>query len=83
MGAYALWGGYMSKREDPLAGNDDLTRSVWERMTSFAEEYNQPGVFTAFIGYEWTSSPGGNNLHRNVVFRGDKSRADRVLPFSN
>jgi hypothetical protein len=83
MGAYALWGGYMAKRDDPLKDNDSLTRSVWERITSYAEEYNQPGVFTALIGFEWTSSPGGNNLHRNVVFRGDKSRADRVLPFSN
>jgi hypothetical protein len=83
MGAYALWGRYMAKRDDPLKDNDALTRSVWERLTSYAEEYNQPGVFTALIGYEWTSSPGGNNLHRNVVFRGDKSRADRIIPFSN
>ncbi|MCG6920322.1 MAG: DUF3604 domain-containing protein [Acidobacteria bacterium] len=83
MGAYALWGRYMAERDDPLKDNDALTRSVWERITSYAEEYNQPGVFTALIGYEWTSSPGGNNLHRNVVFRGDKSRADRIIPFSN
>ena len=83
MGAYALWGRYMAERDDPLKDNDALTRSVWERLTSYAEEYNQPGVFTALIGYEWTSSPGGNNLHRNVVFRGDKSRADRIIPFSN
>jgi hypothetical protein len=82
-GAYALWGGHMAKRDDPLKGNEALTRSIWERVTSFAEEYNRPGVFTAFIGFEWTSSPGGNNLHRNVVFRGDKRRADLVLPFSN
>ncbi|MCG6928708.1 MAG: DUF3604 domain-containing protein [Acidobacteria bacterium] len=83
MGAYALWGRYMAERDDPLKDDDALTRSVWERLTSYAEEYNQPGVFTALIGYEWTSSPGGNNLHRNVVFRGDKSRADRIIPFSN
>jgi hypothetical protein len=81
-GAYALWGDYMSRREDPL-DDDTLTRSIWERITSYAEEYNQPGVFTAFIGFEWTSSPGGNNLHRNVVFRGDKDQADLVIPFSN
>jgi len=83
MGAYALWGGYMAKREDPLKGRDALTQSIWERITASAEKYNQPGVFTAFIGFEWTSSPGGNNLHRNVVFRGDKRKADLVLPFSN
>jgi len=83
MGAYALWGSYMAKREDPLKGRDALTESIWERITTSAEKYNQPGVFTAFIGFEWTSSPGGNNLHRNVVFRGDKHQADLVLPFSN
>jgi hypothetical protein len=83
MGAYALWGRYMAKREDPLKGKDALTRSVWERITESADKYYEPGVFTAFIGFEWTSSPGGNNLHRNVVFRGDKHQADLVLPFSN
>jgi len=81
-GAYALWGDHMSRRDDPL-DDDALTRSVWERITEYAEKYNQPGVFTAFIGFEWTSSPGGNNLHRNVVFRGDKAQADLVIPFSN
>jgi hypothetical protein len=83
MGAYALWGSYMGKREDPLKGQEALTQSIWERITASADKYNQPGVFTAFIGFEWTSSPGGNNLHRNVVFRGDKHQADLVLPFSN
>jgi hypothetical protein len=81
--AYALWGAGMSARQDPLAGQDALTRSIWERLTTSAEQFNQPGVFTALIGFEWTSSPGGSNLHRNVIFRDDKERADRVLPFSN
>jgi len=81
--AYALWGAGMTARQDPLAGQDALTRSIWERLTTSAEQFNQPGVFTALIGFEWTSSPGGSNLHRNVIFRDDKERADRVLPFSN
>jgi hypothetical protein len=83
MEAYAAWGAQMAAREDPLAGNDALTRSIWERLTSAAEAFNQPGVFTAQIGFEWTTSPGGNNLHRNVVFRDGKYKADMVLPFSN
>ena len=35
------------------------------------------------IGYEWSALPGGNNMHRNVIFRGDKEKASRMLPFSN
>jgi hypothetical protein len=72
----------MSTGDDPLAGSTALTRSIWERLTAAAEEYNRPGVFTALIGFEWTSSPGGNNLHRNVIFRDGKAKADRVIPYS-
>jgi hypothetical protein len=81
--AYALWGQGMSTRQDPLAGNDALTRSMWERLTASAEKFNEPGRFTAMIGFEWTSSPGGNNLHRNVLFRDGKDEADQVIPISN
>jgi hypothetical protein len=82
-GAYGAWGEGMETRKDPLAGNDALTRTMWERLTAAAEKYNQPGIFTALIGFEWTSSPDGDNLHRNVIFRGDKDDADQVIPFSN
>lgn len=60
-----------------------VMRTVWQQYTTTAEEFNQPGVFTAMIGYEWTSVPVGNNLHRNVMFRDGKDRADQVLPFSS
>ena len=83
MDAYALWGEGMETRQDPLAGNEALTRTVWERITTSAEKFNEPGKFTALIGFEWTSSPGGNNLHRNVIFRDGKDEADQVIPFSN
>jgi hypothetical protein len=81
--AYTLWGQGMSTRQDPLAGQDALTRTMWERLTAAAEQFNEPGKFTALIGFEWTSSPDGNNLHRNVIFRDGKDEADQVLPFSN
>jgi hypothetical protein len=81
--AYTLWGEAMSTRSDPLQGEDAMTRSMWGRLTSAAEAFNEPGRFTALIGFEWTSSPDGNNLHRNVVFRDGKDKADRVIPFSN
>jgi hypothetical protein len=81
--AYALWGSGMAVGKDPLKGNDALTRSMWERLTASAEKFNEPGRFTALIGYEWTASPGGNNLHRNVVFRDGKAKADLIIPMSN
>jgi len=53
---------------------------VWRYITETAEQYNDPGKFTALIGYEWTSVPKGYNLHRNVIFRDDKYRAQQVVP---
>lgn len=81
--AYNLWGEGMVERRDPLAGNEKLTQTMWERITTAAEKYNNPGQFTALIGFEWTSSPDGNNLHRNVIFRDGKNKADLIIPLSN
>ena len=60
-----------------------IMKSVWQEYTATAEKYNEPGRFTAMIGFEWTSLPGGNNLHRNVLFRDNKDKADQILPFSS
>ena len=61
-------------------------RTVWQRVAALADQYNEPGRFTAFAGYEWTSIGSERqtfgNLHRVVVFRDDYSKTGTIVPFS-
>ena len=57
-------------------------RSTWREIVKAADEANAPGRFTAFIGYEWTSLVAGNNLHRNVIYRDDGTKASLVEPYT-
>ncbi|MEZ4356165.1 MAG: DUF3604 domain-containing protein [Myxococcota bacterium] len=60
-----------------------LEKTVWGRVVENAERWNEPGRFTAFIGYEWTATPGGKNLHRNVLLADGAERARQVVPTSS
>ena len=60
----------------------DFNRSAWSKLLGFAERYNEPGVFSALIGFEWTSMIDGDNLHRVVVYRDGMTKAREMLPFS-
>ena len=56
--------------------------TIWEDVVQAAEEYNDPGRFTTFIGFEWTSLVKGGNMHRNVIFRDGADRARQVVPYT-
>ena len=60
-----------------------LMRSVWDMTVDAAEKYNEPGKFTAFIGYEWTSLIAGNNLHRVVIYRDNEDKTRGHIPYTN
>jgi hypothetical protein len=59
-----------------------LYKNLWERVIDEAEAFNDPGRFTAFIGFEWTSLIKGNNMHRVVIMRDGPVRARQVVPFT-
>ena len=69
-----------SRTGRPIGGLDypELLNDTWEKIKAAANRHNDPGTFTTLIGYEWTSTPEGQNLHRNVIFRGD----DAPVPFT-
>jgi len=60
----------------------NVYRSSWDDTINAAEEANDPGHFTAFIGYEWTSLVKGNNLHRVVMYRDGGNRARLMEPYT-
>jgi len=86
-GGDAAWLTAVAIMDDFTTGNErfadpQLKRSVWDQVVDIATEFNAPGVFTAFNGYEWSSAPGGDNLHRVVIFRDGPNRVKQILPFS-
>lgn len=74
-----IWRYQPEKSDDNYA----LRKSIWDQVSVTADAFNDPGVFTAFIGYEWTSMPGGGNLHRVVIYADASDKATELLPFSS
>ncbi|MFN9712625.1 MAG: DUF3604 domain-containing protein [Planctomycetota bacterium] len=68
----------------PAAIKDpEVFKDAWKRYTAIADKFNDPGHFSTLIAYEWTSNyGGGNNLHRNVIFRDNAEKAQQMLPLT-
>ncbi|MGE0668837.1 MAG: DUF3604 domain-containing protein [Sphingomonadales bacterium] len=92
------WHGYMQAGENMKMFNEfvailrgteeegipeDQVRSIWRQVGAAADQFNNPGHFTAFVAYEFTSAPQGNNLHRVVIFGDGAEHTDKTLPFSS
>ena len=67
-------------KPDPDLNDPEIGRTMWREVVATADKHYQPGSFTTFAGFEWTSNPGKQNLHRVVVFRGTNKVP--ALPFS-
>jgi hypothetical protein len=82
------WGGVFTEfildatKNTPRLKEVEFEKSVWGDIIDAAEEAYRPGTFTAFIGYEYSPFPDGDNLHRVVVFRDGKAKTEQVKPFS-
>lgn len=60
--------------------DEKFKRQVWYEVVDIAEKHNDPGTFTTFAGFEWSSNP--PMLHRNVLFAGGPEQTKQILPFS-
>jgi len=65
-------GGVTTNNPDPDFNDPEITKSVWQKHKDLANKYYEPGKFTTFIAFEWSSIPANQNLHRNVFFRDGK-----------
>ena len=83
--AFREWGTIgVAQNKDPI-GSRKMQRLIWDRQIEAAEQFNEPGRFTALIGFEWTSlnnMDNPSNLHRVVIFRDGADKVSDVLPFS-
>jgi len=70
-------------RRSMIPASDEMTRRAWESAVETADAYNEPGRFTALIGWEWSSIPAGANLHRVVMTNGDAEVARQFTPYGS
>jgi hypothetical protein len=68
---------------NPDLNNETINRTVWAEIMAAADRHNEPGKFTAFMGWEWTSTPQGANLHRVVIMKGGKENGETFIPYTS
>ena len=72
-----------SQLESRIPADQEMSRTVWQEAIRTADEHNEPGNFTAMIGWEWSSIPGGANLHRVVFTSANADVASKFQPYSS
>lgn len=82
--AFAAFGKILDEmsagKSDPQLSDPAISKTIWQEVVATADKHNAPGEFTTFPGFEWTSNPGKQNLHRVVFFENSTNVPD--LPFS-
>ncbi len=68
---------------NPELDNETINRTVWGEIMDAADAHNEPGKFTAFMGWEWSSTPQGANLHRVVIMKGGKLNGETFIPYTS
>jgi hypothetical protein len=76
------FGNSLDRFDERFRVPEKVQKSIWSEVGRTADRFNNPGRFTAFIGYEWSSTPAGDNLHRIVIYRDGGDTTSKILPFS-
>jgi len=67
---------------NPELSNQVINRNIWGDIMDAADRHNKPNKFTAFMGWEWSSTPNGANLHRVIIMREGKEKGEQFIPYN-
>ena len=68
---------------NPDLVNAKVNRTVWGEIMAAADRHNEPGKFTALMGWDWSSTPQGANLHRVIVMREGTEKGKQFIPYTS
>ncbi len=67
---------------NPELNSPEISRTIWNEIMDAADRHNKPGKFTALMGWEWSSTPNGANLHRVIIMREGKEKGEQFIPYT-